>query len=301
MEKQYNLWPWPTDGGTDAWDVDRLIELSRELPVKHVPLDSIWQIDTPHWGDVTPRDLPDHYRSLRDTDLAYPIILSPDGRVMDGMHRVVKVRHRPGPARLRLDHVGSRRRFSWVSTVGTHRVRECDDLRRTRRVRDPPGANEYLRLASVVAKDVSPSDIPMQSHDDADDKLTSRSGTRDHSGLLRGTTESMCRGMPRAPFLRAGWPFPARLVRRAVPQLGRRAGRCEDRAAGHDLGNSRASGTLHCSKRSSTIVSRSFSCSTSPQRDRRFDQAFDRRGRRVNQRRPTDVDPTTSPARVKRL
>ena len=90
MEKQYNLWPWPTDGGTDAWDVDRLIELSRELPVKHVPLDSIWQIDTPHWGDVTPRDLPDHYRSLRDTDLAYPIILSPDGRVMDGMHRVVK-------------------------------------------------------------------------------------------------------------------------------------------------------------------------------------------------------------------
>ena len=32
MEKQYNLWPWPTDGGTNAWDVDRLIELSRACP-----------------------------------------------------------------------------------------------------------------------------------------------------------------------------------------------------------------------------------------------------------------------------
>ena len=92
MRKQYNLWPPPsTDGGTDAWDVDRLVELSRALPITQVPLDSIWQLDSPHWGPaLTPRDIADHVRLVRDTDLSFPIILSPDGRVMDGMHRVVK-------------------------------------------------------------------------------------------------------------------------------------------------------------------------------------------------------------------
>lgn len=90
MRKQYNLWPWPTDGPTDAWDVDRLVEMTRDFPVKQVSLASIWQLDAPHWGEFTPRDLAVHVRLLRDTDLAYPIILSADGRVMDGMHRVVK-------------------------------------------------------------------------------------------------------------------------------------------------------------------------------------------------------------------
>ena len=91
MRKQYNLWPWPTDDGTtDAWDVDRLIKLTRGFSVKQVPLESIWQLDAPHWGTLTPRDLADHVRLLRDTDLSYPIILSTDGRVMDGMHRVVR-------------------------------------------------------------------------------------------------------------------------------------------------------------------------------------------------------------------
>lgn len=91
MRKQYNLWPWPTaDGRTAAWDVDRLIELSRDLPVQEVPLASLWQLDSPHWGEVTPRDLAEHMRLVHEADLAYPIILSADGRVMDGMHRAVK-------------------------------------------------------------------------------------------------------------------------------------------------------------------------------------------------------------------
>jgi hypothetical protein len=39
---------------------------------------------------VTPRDLAEHVRLVDEADLASPIILSADGRVMDGMHRVVK-------------------------------------------------------------------------------------------------------------------------------------------------------------------------------------------------------------------
>ena len=91
MRKQYNFWPWPTDEGTDAWDVDRLIELTRDLPIDQVPLGSIWQLDTAHWGtELTPREIAGHVHLVRDADLSYPIILSADGRVMDGMHRVVK-------------------------------------------------------------------------------------------------------------------------------------------------------------------------------------------------------------------
>jgi hypothetical protein len=91
VRKQYNFWPWPTDDGlSDAWDVDRLIELSHGFAVKQVPIDAIWQVDAPHWGTFTPRQLAEHVRLLNETDLTYPIILSADGRVMDGMHRVVK-------------------------------------------------------------------------------------------------------------------------------------------------------------------------------------------------------------------
>ena len=32
----------------------------------------------------------DHLRIMREADLAYPIILCPERRLMDGMHRVLK-------------------------------------------------------------------------------------------------------------------------------------------------------------------------------------------------------------------
>ena len=89
MRKQYNF--WPGENGLDAWDVDRLIELSRGLPVKDVQLSAIWEIDTPYWSQpLTVRQIAQHVRLVRDVDPSYPIILAADGRVMDGMHRVVR-------------------------------------------------------------------------------------------------------------------------------------------------------------------------------------------------------------------
>jgi hypothetical protein len=89
MRKQYNF--WPSDEGVDAWDVDRLVQLSRDLPVKQVPLTSIWELDTPYWSQpLTVRDVADHVRLVQAIDLSYPIILAQDGRVMDGMHRVIR-------------------------------------------------------------------------------------------------------------------------------------------------------------------------------------------------------------------
>ena len=91
MRKQYNFWPGPV--GLDAWDVDRLIELSRDLPVKHIEVSSISQLDTAYWSPtraLTVRQIAEHLRLVRDVDPSYPIILAADGRVMDGMHRVIR-------------------------------------------------------------------------------------------------------------------------------------------------------------------------------------------------------------------
>src|SRR4051794_10471382 len=89
MRTQYHAQPGAS--GVDAWDVARLIELSRDLPVEQVALDSIEQIDTVYWTEpFTVRKLAEHVRLVQDVDRSYPIILAADGRVMDGMHRIVR-------------------------------------------------------------------------------------------------------------------------------------------------------------------------------------------------------------------
>jgi hypothetical protein len=59
-----------------------------------VPLDSISEVDTPYWFDPglvpTVRAIAEHMRLVQDVDPSYPVILGPDGRVMDGMHRVAR-------------------------------------------------------------------------------------------------------------------------------------------------------------------------------------------------------------------
>lgn len=93
MRKQYHF--WPADPGFDAWDVDRLIERSRDLPVEPVAVASISEIDTAYWFEgitvePTVRNVVDHARLMLRADLSYPVILGYDGRVMDGMHRIAR-------------------------------------------------------------------------------------------------------------------------------------------------------------------------------------------------------------------
>jgi hypothetical protein len=92
VRKQYHF--WPGEHGLDAWDVDRLIQLSRDLPVLEVALDSIEEVDTDFWFKYGPeaptvRRIMEHMRLVEEVDVSYPIILGVDSRVMDGMHRVV--------------------------------------------------------------------------------------------------------------------------------------------------------------------------------------------------------------------
>ena len=93
MRKQYHF--WPGGQGLDAWDVDRLIRLSTDLPVVEVPIEAIRELDTPYWsfpggGPSTVNEVITHMRLVQDVDPAYPVILGTDGRVMDGMHRIAR-------------------------------------------------------------------------------------------------------------------------------------------------------------------------------------------------------------------
>jgi hypothetical protein len=79
--------------GLQAWDVDRLVQLANELPRKQIPLSSIRELDQAWHGDDEPptwRAIIEHMTLIDEADLSFPIIVSSNGSVMDGMHRVAK-------------------------------------------------------------------------------------------------------------------------------------------------------------------------------------------------------------------
>jgi hypothetical protein len=93
MRKQYHFRMSPQ--GLCAWDVDGLVKLAQNLPRERVPLSAIRELDEPYWSgepgqQLTCRDVVAHARLILDCDFAYPVILSSDGRVMDGMHRICR-------------------------------------------------------------------------------------------------------------------------------------------------------------------------------------------------------------------
>lgn len=91
MRKQYYFRASPR--GLLAWDVHRLVELSRDFPVRPVPVGEISSLDEPVFGEgdaPTWRALVAHVRLLQAAELLHPIILAADGAVMDGRHRVAR-------------------------------------------------------------------------------------------------------------------------------------------------------------------------------------------------------------------
>jgi hypothetical protein len=92
MRKQYHFRRGPN--GLQAWDVHRLVELAKDLALIYVDISSIRELDEPYWygeGTVpTCRSVAEHAKLINETDLEFPIILSSDGRVMDGMHRAAR-------------------------------------------------------------------------------------------------------------------------------------------------------------------------------------------------------------------
>jgi len=102
LRKQYHF--RPSKNGLYAWDVHRLVKLSKNIEPKYVSLSLIGELNENYWfggegeGENGNRNSPtcmaiaEHCKLISETDLQYPIILSSNGRVMDGMHRVCKER-----------------------------------------------------------------------------------------------------------------------------------------------------------------------------------------------------------------
>jgi hypothetical protein len=105
MRRQYHS--RRVGGRNLIWDVHRLVKLTQNYSVQQVPLSQITELDESFWfgGDepATCRAVALHAKLIQETDLAYPIILSSSGRVMDGMHRVCKalLENRPTVAAVR--------------------------------------------------------------------------------------------------------------------------------------------------------------------------------------------------------
>ena len=93
MRKQYHFRKVGED--TYIWDVDQLILQSSNLPVIQLCLGEIKELDEPYWFPnhyPTTQELINHFQLVQQADLSYPIILCPEGRIMDGMHRVAKAK-----------------------------------------------------------------------------------------------------------------------------------------------------------------------------------------------------------------
>lgn len=79
-----------TDSAGCVWTVARLIQHSKALPVFEILLAGIFIGEKVFKESRTARDIAEHVKRVNETDLDYPIILDPDGFIMDGWHRVIK-------------------------------------------------------------------------------------------------------------------------------------------------------------------------------------------------------------------
>ncbi|WP_129668054.1 hypothetical protein [Phytoactinopolyspora endophytica] len=83
----------PVPGGRAVFLTARLWELAKDLPIERVPIDAIREFDQDCWFDGEPatcRMVARHVERIQQADLNYPVILSADGRLMDGGHRIAK-------------------------------------------------------------------------------------------------------------------------------------------------------------------------------------------------------------------
>jgi len=78
--------------GDGIWDVERLYVLSADLPVVHRKISEFPDWDFALWDEAAPtlREHAEHMKRVQEADLSYPVILSAEGWLMDGAHRLVK-------------------------------------------------------------------------------------------------------------------------------------------------------------------------------------------------------------------
>ena len=84
----------PTPAGRAFWSTQTLWRAAEGLPVRRVAIADIAEFDQDCWFGAahvpTCRAVADHARRIQAAALSYPVILSSDGRLMDGGHRIAK-------------------------------------------------------------------------------------------------------------------------------------------------------------------------------------------------------------------
>ena len=81
-------------GVRTVWNVERIWALAEELPAVEVDIEQIRGLDEVTWfsdlSQPTTRAVVEHCRRILQCDLSYPVILTEDWCVFDGMHRVAR-------------------------------------------------------------------------------------------------------------------------------------------------------------------------------------------------------------------
>lgn len=88
----------PEDGNPlKYWYIDTLIELSQKLPTIEVDIEELKELDRVAWygnnihhGRLTIRDVVNHTKRIYNADTSIPIILTSEGKLLDGFHRLAK-------------------------------------------------------------------------------------------------------------------------------------------------------------------------------------------------------------------
>lgn len=82
--------------GRAIWYIDRLWLAAKDLPIEDLPVSQVRELDevcwfSDAWGKKpTCRAVIEHCQRIMAADLSFPIILSPKGEVLDGVHRIAK-------------------------------------------------------------------------------------------------------------------------------------------------------------------------------------------------------------------
>ena len=91
------LWSTPLpDGSIPFVRMQQLWEMAEGLPIKKVRVADLNALDDVRWFSermnkpATCRAVAEHARDIFEADFRFPIILSPAGVVVDGMHRLCK-------------------------------------------------------------------------------------------------------------------------------------------------------------------------------------------------------------------
>ncbi len=83
------------DNVKSTWFIERIWQLSESLPVEEIPIAQINGPDEVTWFNLdgplpTCREVAMHCQRINNADISYPVILTSDYRVFDGMHQIAK-------------------------------------------------------------------------------------------------------------------------------------------------------------------------------------------------------------------